>query len=115
MYFPNLFDDSQDFQSRLNRKERLIAMCDVILEEDEEKRSSLAKKLFKAEQALLNLYRPKHFGAQENYEVEFEKNYQVLCHSLNSHTNENVKKMTVLETYSLMEMLKKQENGRKSD
>ena len=115
MYFPNLFDDSQDFQSRLQRKERILAMCDMVLEEDEEKRKESEKKLFKIEQALLNLYRPKNFTRQENYEVEFEKNYQVLCHALNSHTNGNVKEMTVLEVYSLMEMLKKQENGRKSD
>ena len=115
MYFPNLFDDSQDFQSRNNRKERLLALCDIILSDKDEKRKEATKKLYKIEQALLNLFRPKNFIGQENYEVEYEKNYQVLCHSLNSHTNDNVKEMTVLEVYSLMEMLKTQNDGRKSD
>jgi hypothetical protein len=112
MFFPALFDDSQDFQARLQRKERILAMCDVYAGSEEE-REEATKKLYEAGVALLNLFRPKNFVGAKSYEVAFEKNFQVLCHSLNSHTNENVKNMTVLEAYSLMEMLKKQnkENG----
>jgi len=111
-----LFDDGQDFQARLNRKERLLALCDLMLAKEEEK-DEASKRLFKAEQALLNLFRPKNFIGTNSYEIAFEKNFQVLCHGLNSHTNKDVKRMTVLEAYSLMEMLKKQQqqNGRKSD
>jgi hypothetical protein len=108
MFFPNLFDDSDEFQARLNRKERLINMCDVMLSENEKEREEYSKKLLKTEMQLLNLFKPKNFIGAESYEVAFEKNFQMLCHSLNSHTNENVKKMTVLEAYSLMEMLKTQ-------
>lgn len=112
VYFPSLFDDSQDFQSRLYRKERLLAMCDIMLGNE-----SKVKKLFEIERELLGLFKPKNFSLQENYEVEFEKNFQILCHAMNEHTNENIKNMSVLEVYSLMEMLKKRElkNGRKSD
>jgi len=108
MFFPTLFDGSQDFQSRMQRKERLLALCDVFINEGEKKEEA-SKKLFKIEVALLNMFKPKNFIGSTSHEVAFEKNFQMLCHSLNSHTNENVKNMTVLETYSLLEMLKKQE------
>ncbi len=110
MFFPSLFNDNVSFQAIVNRQERLIAMCDVLLLEGEEKKEA-SDKLFKAEHALLSLFKPKNFVGAKSYEVEHEKNFQVLCHSLNSHTNENVKNMTILETYSLMEMLKKKERN----
>ena len=108
MFFPNLFDTSQDFQTMLHRKERVLSMCEMILGESEEQKNEASSKLLKSEIALLNLFKPKNFIGAESYEVAFEKNFQMLCHSLNSHTNQNVKSMTILEAYSLMEMLKKQ-------
>ena len=109
-----MFDNSHDIQTRINRKERILLMCEALLNEDN---NEAIKQLFKVEQALLNLYKPKNFMGQQSYEVEHEKNYQMVCHGLNSHTNTSVKGMNVLEVYSLMEMLKKQQtqNGRKSD
>lgn len=108
MFFPTLFNDTENFQSRLHRKDRILALCDIALNEGE-KRDEASKKLFKIEKELLELFKPKNFVGAESYEVAFEKNFQMLCHSLNSHTNENVKNMTILEVYTLMEMIKKKE------
>ena len=88
-------------------------MCDVLLDEFNE---GAKLELYKIEQALLMLHKPKNFMGQQSYEVEHEKNFQMVCHGLNSHTNTSVKTMNVLEVYSLMEMLKKQqEDVRKSN
>lgn len=111
MFFPALFDKTQDLQSRVNRKKRLIAYCDVLINN---KDKDAKKKLFEIEVAMLNIVRPKNFYGSESYEIQYEKNYQTVCHGLNSHTNKDVKKMTILEVYSLMELLKKkdEENGK---
>ena len=85
-------------------------MCDILLGDE-----TKTAELFKIEKALLDLFKPKNFMGQQSYEVEHEKNYQMVCHGLNSHTNTSVKGMNVLEVYSLMEMLKKQQNGRESN
>ena len=89
-------------------------MCDLLLDTEKDK---AIKELFKIEQALLELHKPKNFYGTESYEVTTEKNFQYLCHALNSHTNQNVKEMSVIEAYSLMEMLKnnQKQNGRQSD
>lgn len=55
------------------------------------------------------MFTPKVFSGTESFEISYQKNFQYLCFSLSSHTNENVKEMTVFEVYALLEMLKKQE------
>lgn len=111
MFFPTLFDGVEEIQSRSFRKKRLLALCDMIIAKD---KTEAVKTLFEIEVAMLNLVRPKNFMGTESYEIQFEKNYQTVCHGLNSHTNKNVKEMTILEVYTLMEMLKKKEaqNGK---
>lgn len=114
MFFPALFDSSQDLENRKNRKNRILAMCEVILSKGS---SEAQKKLMEVELAMLNMVRPKNFIGAESYEIQYEKNYQTVCHGLNSHTNKDVKKMTILEVYSLMEMIQKQEkqNGNRTN
>jgi len=106
MFFPSLFDNIEEVQSRSFRKKRLLALCDMIIATDKDE---AVKKLYEIEVSMLNLVRPKNFIGTDSYEIQFEKNYQTVCHGLNSHTNKDVKKMTVLEVYTLMEMLKKKE------
>jgi hypothetical protein len=106
MFFPSLFDNIEEVQSRSFRKKRLLALCDMIIATD---KNVAIKNLYEIEVSMLNLVRPKNFIGTDSYEIQFEKNYQTVCHGLNSHTNKDVKKMTVLEVYTLMEMLKKKE------
>lgn len=106
MFFPTLFDGIEELQSRSFRKKRLLALCDMIIADDN---TDAVKTLFEIEVAMLNMVKPKNFIGTDSYEIQFEKNYQTVCHGLNSHTNKSVKEMTVLEVYTLMEMLKKKE------
>jgi hypothetical protein len=106
-----MFDDFDLIQMYEERKQRLIAICEGATKFANQEN----EKLREIERRLLEMSRPKNFMGNQSEEIKFEKNFQVLCHSLNSHTNKDVKKMSVLEVYSLIEMLKKQERNVKSD
>ena len=58
----------------------------------------------------LGLLKPKSFTGSGSYEIQFELNFETLCHSLAEHSNgREIKTMTVLEVYSLMLLIKKKE------
>ena len=65
---------------------------------------------------MLGLVKPKTFNGSGSYEIEFDKAYEELCHTLSSNANgRDVKQMTVKEVYILIELNNKQikENGRR--
>ena len=110
MFFPEMFDSTTKLDMYEERKKRIIAFCDVVNGKTKEGE----KRLIDIEKRLLRMMLPKNFMGDTSEEISFEKNFQFLCHSLNEHTNKDVKKMTVVEVYSLIEMLKKREqNGKK--
>ncbi|MDB9980615.1 hypothetical protein OAD61_00745 [bacterium] len=90
-----------------SRKKRILSLCDELLSGDDDQVSS------NIEKHLLSLFRPKTFNGSESYEIEFEKAYQELCIVLSEHTNgRDIKKMTVIEVYTLMDVVQKaQKNG----
>lgn len=70
----------------------------------------------KIDRYLLSLVKPKTFNGSGGYEIEFEKAYEELCHSLSSVAHgRDVKQMTVKEVYILIELNNKQikQNGRR--
>ena len=111
MFFPEMFDNVDLIEMYEDRKQRIIASCEGAAKYKEGEN----EKLKEIERRLLELSRPKNFIGNQSEEIKFEKNFQALCHGLNSHTNKDVKKMSVLEVYTLMEMLKKQERNVKSN
>ena len=105
-----MFDNTIKVDMYEERKQRIIEFCNSMNEKNTESK----EKVLQIEKRLLSMVRPKNFMGESSEEISFEKNFQFLCHSLNEHTNNNVKKMTVLEVYSLVELLKKREqNGKK--
>tara|TARA_R110000744_G_scaffold179347_4_gene298359 strand:- start:5829 stop:6161 length:333 start_codon:yes stop_codon:yes gene_type:complete len=110
MFFPDMFDLTIKMDMFEERKQRIIAFCEAV----KTKKTKDKKKLLQIEKRLLQMVSPKNFMGENSEEISFEKNFQFLCHGLNEHTNKDVKKMTVVEVYSLIEMLKKREqNGKK--
>lgn len=104
-----MFDSTTRIEMYEERKQRIIAFCDVINEKTEFRK----QQLLEVEKKLLRMVLPKNFSGDTSEEVSFEKNFQFLCHSLNEHTNKDVKKMSIIEVYSLIEMLKKREQNAK--
>lgn len=106
MFFPSLFNNVEEKESLSLRKKRIIAMCNLMTSEDDEK-DEAGKGLFNIELDILKLRKPKNFIGVESYEIKFEKNYQAMVCNLGSHTNKEVGKMKVIEVYTLLEMLQK--------
>ena len=107
LFFPKKFTDSTQKDVAINRKKRLIGLCDEIINDTK------SKTVDKIERYLLNLAKPKTFNGSGSYEIEFDKAFEELCHSLSSFANgRNIKKMTVKEVYVLLEFNQKQlKNG----
>jgi hypothetical protein len=69
----------------------------------------------KIERYLLSLAKPKTFNGSGSYEIEFDKAFEELCHTLSANAHgRDVKQMTVKEVYILIELNNKQikQNGR---
>lgn len=62
------------------------------------------KKLREIEKWFISQINPKDF---EKLEIKMELDFEKLCHLLNDYTNVNVKKMSVKEFYSLLEVVDK--------
>ena len=70
----------------------------------------------KIERYLLSLAKPKTFTGSGSYEIEFDKAFEELCHTLSANANgRNIKQMTVKEVYILIDLNNKQikEHGRR--
>ncbi len=68
----------------------------------------------KIERYLLSLAKPKTFNGSGSYEIEFDRAFEELCHTLSANANgRDVKQMTVKEVYILIELNNKQikQNG----
>ena len=91
----------------IQRKNRILAICDELLSGEE---SNIAKDI---EKSLLSLVKPKSFNGSGSYEIEFDKAFEELCHSLSANANgRDVKRMTVKEVYVLIELINKNNNGK---
>jgi hypothetical protein len=107
LFFPKKFNDIATRDVSSSRKKRLIGLCDEIINDTK------IKSVDKIERYLLNLAKPKTFNGSGSYEIEFDKSFEELCHSLSAFANgRDIKKMTVKEVYVLIEFNQKQkQNG----
>lgn len=104
-----MFDSTTKVEMYEERKQRIIAFCEHVKYKTENKKDELLE----VEKRLLRMVLPKNFNGEQSEEITFEKNFHFLCHSLGEHTNKDVKKMSIIEVYTLIEMLKnREENGK---
>lgn len=108
MFFPQKFNGLDRKNIFVQRKKRILALCNQLLSGNDD---DVADNI---ERYLLSLVKPKSFNGSGSYEIEFDKAFEELCHSLsNSANGRNIKQMTVKEVYVLIEILNK--NGRSTD
>lgn len=107
LFFPKKFNNLSSKDISSNRKKLLISLCDEIIEDTK------IQSVDKIQRYLLNLAKPKTFNGSGSYEIEFDKAFEELCHSLSTFASgRNIKKMTVKEVYVLIEFNQKhQKNG----
>ena len=107
MFFPVKFNGLDRKNIFIQRKNRILALCDELLSGEE---NNIADNI---ERYLLSLVKPKSFNGSGSYEIEFDKAFEELCHSLSANANgRDVKRMTVKEVYVLIELVNKNNNGR---
>lgn len=94
--FPKYFQGSESYYDQM--REVLVLKCRKIAGEE------LEDKLNNAENAFLNIIKPKNFNVHERDSEQntSEIEYNKMCHALGEHTTKDVKKMTVTEVYALM-------------
>ena len=110
LFFPSKFNNLDRKNLFVNRKKRILALCDDLLSGEP---SDVADKI---ERYLLSLAKPKTFNGSGSYEIEFDRSFEELCHSLSANANgRDVKQMTVKEVYILIDLNNKQlkQNGRR--
>ena len=99
LFFPAKFNNLDRKNIFVNRKKRILALCDNLLSVSDD---DVADKI---ERYLLSLVKPKTFNGSGSYEIEFDKAFEELCHTLSSNANgRDVKRMTVKEVYILIEL-----------
>ena len=104
MFFPTDFNEHETWELYETRKQRLITLCDFFSGQNDVN----SQNVYDIEKELLQMFTPKNFMGSESIEIEFEKNFHFMCHGLSQHTNSDVKKMTVVEIYTLIENIKRQ-------
>ena len=110
LFFPSKFNNLDRKSIFIKRKNRILALCDNLLTGTD---NEIAEKI---ERYLLSLAKPKTFNGSGSYEIEFDKAFEELCHTLSSNANgRDIKKMTVKEVYILIDLNNKQikEHGRR--
>jgi hypothetical protein len=106
LFFPKKFNNLSSKDISSNRKKLLISLCDEIIEDTK------IQSVDKIQRYLLNLAKPKTFNGSGSYEIEFDKAFEELCHSLSTFASgRNIKKMTVKEVYVLIEFNQKQQKN----
>lgn len=106
LFFPKKFNNLSSKDISSNRKKLLISLCDEIIKDTK------IQSVDKIQRYLLNLAKPKTFNGSGSYEIEFDKAFEELCHSLSTFASgRNIKKMTVKEVYVLIEFNQKQQKN----
>ena len=57
---------------------------------------------------LFNLHKPKSFIGSESVEIKYDKQFETMCLIISQKTNQDARKMTVLQFYSSLENIKHQ-------
>ena len=98
--FPEHFNRSSEYNYYSKIKQRAILLSETVLAPTDEKE----KEIEEINEWIVKQIKPK---AIEKEEKALEKNYEELCILLSKHTNIPVKKMTVFEYYTLLDLIKK--------
>ena len=106
MYFPSLFENSEikEYYDKL-RKRTLLILKNIINKDDEK---DTLKEIEDITTQLITYFSPNKFSGNENFEVNYDKQFENMCLILSKHLHVNAKKMSVLEFYNSFEYIKEE-------
>lgn len=102
-FFPALFDEPtvKEFYDKI-RKRTLAILKGIISGNPEEYKDEIEKITLE----LITYSDPSSFSGQDNAEVEFDRQFERMCHIISYHLNVSPKNYTVTEFYSAFEYIK---------
>lgn len=106
-YFPGLFfDDSRQKEAIDDMARKAILIYESII--DPEKKDYYDKELSNIERKSLDRYKPKKFRGKSSIEIQYDKQFESSCVLIYQKTSSDAKKMSVLQYYTTLDIIKKQ-------
>lgn len=102
-YFPQEFVRAKDKEAYDKLKHRTELVLDSIINDKDN-----AEQIEHIDSAMLRLHKPKNFMGPTSEEIKYDKQFESTCLLISQRTNQDARKMTVMQFYSTIENIKAQ-------
>lgn len=103
LYFPAEFESAKEKEIYQKLKQKAVYMLQGIAEDIDN-----SKKVTEIDSYLFSLYKPKSFFGKSSVEITYDKQFETSCALISKETGMDAKKMTVLQYYNTLELIKKE-------
>ena len=103
IYFPASFTNPKEKDTYDKIKLRTLFILESVINEVDN-----SDKIKSVDTTLFNMYSPKNFDGSESVEVKYDKQFESMCLLISQKVNVDAKRMTVLQFYNAIEMIKQQ-------
>lgn len=103
LYFPEDFVSAKEKEVYDLLKVRTLFILDGLVEDKDN-----TKEIEKIDDRLFGKYNPRIFAGEKSVEIKQDRQFEVTCLLISQKMNLDARKMTVLQFYSALDMIKKQ-------
>lgn len=103
LYFPEEFINAKEKEAYDRLKSRTLLVLEGVI-----KGKDTSSDINVIDDYLFNLHKPKSFIGNESIEIKYDKQFETMCLIISQKTNQDARKMTVLQFYSSLENIKHQ-------
>lgn len=103
LYFPKNFDDPKEKELYDTLKQRILLVLDSIIEDKDND-----KQIAEIDISLLLKHKPKCYVGASSEEIAYEKHFETTCLIIAQKTGVDPKKLTLLQYYNALDMIKSQ-------
>lgn len=103
LYFPTEFESAKEKEIYQKLKQKAVYMLQGIAEDIDN-----SEKVAEIDSYLFGLYKPKSFYGKSSVEITYDKQFETSCALISKETGMDAKKMTVLQYYNTLELIKKE-------
>lgn len=107
LYFPNDFDSAKEKETYDRLKRRTILVLKQIVDD-----TDYSEQINEIDSYSFSLYKPKPFYGKSSVEIAYDKQYENSCLLISKQTGVDAKKMTVLQYFNALELIKKESEAK---
>lgn len=107
LYFPTEFESAKEKEIYQKLKQKAIYMLQGIANGTDN-----SKQIAEIDSYLFSLYKPKSFFGKDSVEIIYDKQFETSCILISKETGTDAKKMTVLQYYNSLELIKKEADAK---